>query len=68
MFVERCISTYDLIKDDDRSSLSRDTMNDYMMVRLNMPPLVNFGICRAVLNFLKKEDRRPHPVNMEKYK
>ena len=32
MFVESCISSYDLIKDDDRLNLSRSTMNDYLMV------------------------------------
>ena len=68
MFVERCISCYDLIKDDDRSSLSRETMNDYLMVKINMPPLINFDMRRAVLKYLNKKERHPHAVNMPKYK
>ena len=68
MFVESCISSCDLIKDDDRSSLSRSTMNDYMIVRLNMPPLVDFDIRKAALQFLKWKKRRPHDINMRKFK
>ena len=68
MFVERCISSYDLIKDDDRASISRDTMNDYMMVRINMPVLANFDMCRAVMKYLREKDRRPHSVDIVKYK
>jgi len=51
MFVERCISSYDLIKDDDRASLSRGTMNDYLMMRVNMPELASFDMRRAVIKF-----------------
>ena len=68
MFVERCISCYDLIKDDDRSSLSRETMNDYLIVKINMPPLSNFDMRRAVMKYLNKKERRPHIVNVTKYK
>ena len=68
MFVERCISSYDLIKDDDRASLSRDTMNDYLMVRVNMPVLASFDMRRAVIKYLKQKDRRPHFVDIAKYK
>ena len=68
MFVESCISSYDLIKDDDRSNLSRSTMNGYLMVRLNMPPLVCFDIRKAALNFLKRKNRRPHTIKMDKFK
>ena len=68
MFVERCISCYDLMKDDDRSSLSRETVNDYLMVKINMPPLINFDMRRAVLKYLNKKERHPHRVNMSKYK
>ena len=59
MFVERCISCYDLIKDDDRSSLSQETMNDYLMVKINMPPLINFDMSRAVLKYLNKKRMAP---------
>ena len=60
MFVERCISVYDLMKTEDRSSLQRSTLNDYMIVKLNMPPLAEFDIRKAVNKFLKaKVQRRP---------
>ena len=36
MFVESAILAYDLIKSDDRSSLKRETLNDYMTIKLNM--------------------------------
>lgn len=68
MFVERCISCYDLIKDDDHSSLSRETMNDYLMVKINMPPLISFDMRITVMKYLNKKERHPHAVNMSKYK
>ena len=68
MFVERCISSYDLIKDDDRASLSRETMNDYLMVRVNIPKLASFDMRRAVIKFLRQKNRRPHSVDIIKYK
>ena len=71
MFVERCISSYksyDLIKDNNRASLSRETMNDYLMVRVNMPELASFYIRRAVIKFLQQKSRRPPSVDIIKYK
>ena len=37
MFVESVISAYDLIKSKDRANLSQKTLNDYLMIKLNMP-------------------------------
>ena len=59
MFVESAISAYDLIKSDDRASLKRDTLNDYLIVKLNMPPLASIDLRPAVYNFLKDKDRSP---------
>ena len=43
-------------------------MNDYLMVKINMPPLINFDMRRAVFKYLNKKEPHPHPVNMSKYK
>ena len=43
-------------------------MNDYLMVKINMFPLINFDMRRAVLNYLNKKERHPHAVSMPKYK
>ena len=59
MFVESAISAYDLIKSDDRSSLKRETLNDYMTIKLNMPPVTSIDLHPVVVAFLKDKDRRP---------
>ena len=42
MHVEFAISAYNLIKDDHRASLDRETMNAYLVVHLDMPPVSHF--------------------------
>jgi hypothetical protein len=59
MFLESAISTYDLIKSDDRSSLKRETLNDYLMINLNMPPLTSIDLQPAVFKFVHDKNRRP---------
>ena len=45
MDVERIISSYNLIKAIDRSSLSSDTIKDYLVVCHNMPCVAQFDRC-----------------------
>ena len=47
--VERLISSHNLLKTLDRSSLSSDTLNDYLHVNLNMPSLADFNVCRSAV-------------------
>lgn len=65
MYVERCISAYDLIKSDDRSSLQRDTLNDYMIVKMNMPPVADYDLRKATTKFMKAKNRRPQQQFMD---
>ena len=44
MDVERIISSYNRIKSTDRSSLSNDTLNDYLVIRHNMPCVAQFDV------------------------
>ena len=55
---ERLISAYNLLKTNSRSSLERDTITDYLYVRINMPPLVEFDPRPAVLHWLTDKKRR----------
>ena len=48
MDVERIISSYNLIKSTDRSSLSNDTLKDYLVARHNMPCVAQFDVRPAV--------------------
>ena len=57
MFVEQAISCYDLIKDDDRASLSRSTINDYMTVKVNMPTVSQFDIRKALAVWTRRDHR-----------
>jgi hypothetical protein len=60
--VERLISAYNLLKDDDRSSLSATTIDAYLHVHINAPPLVNYDCRPAVNAWMNQASRRPHPV------
>lgn len=57
-FVEQAISCYVLIKDDDRASLSRSTINDYMTIKVNMSPVSQFGMRKALAVWTRRWDRR----------
>ena len=59
MFVESAISAYDLIKSDDRSSLKRETLSDYMTIKLNMTPVTSVDLGPVVVGFLKDKGRCP---------
>ena len=56
--VERLISSYNLLKTVDRSFLAPETLNDYLHVNLNMPPLAEFNVWPAVQLFLAEKARR----------
>ena len=59
MDVERIISSYNLIKTIDRSSLSSDTLKDYLVVRHNMPCVIQFDVRPAVEKWNKCIQRKP---------
>ena len=59
MDVERIVSSYDLIKSTDRSSLSGDTLQDYLVVRHNMASIANFDVRPAVEEWMRRRERRP---------
>ena len=59
MDVERIVSSYNLIKSTDRSSLSGDTLQDYLIVRHNMACVAKFDIRLAVEEWLSRRERRP---------
>ena len=52
------VSAYNRFKTSDRSSLSAETMSDYLHVSVNMPCLTNFNAWPAVELFLRDKQRR----------
>lgn len=59
MDVERIVSSYNLIKSTDRSSLSGDTLQDYLVVRHNMTSVAKFDVRPAVEEWIRRRERRP---------
>ena len=59
MDVERLVSSYNLIKSTDRSSLSSDTLHDYLTVRHNIPCVSQFDVRPAVEKWNTRVQRRP---------
>ena len=59
MDVERIISSYNLIKTTDRSSLSSDTLKDYLAVCHNMPCVAQFDVQPTVEEWNKRVQRKP---------
>ena len=60
---ERLVSAYNLFKndvDDDRCSLSAETIDAYLHIHVNMPVLADYDPRPALLLWMKKSDRRPH--------
>jgi len=55
--VERLVSAYNLFKDDDRCSLSAETMDAYLHIHVHMPVLADFDPRPALLSRMKKSDR-----------
>ena len=68
MDVERLISSYNLIKSTDRSSLSGDTLQDYLVVRHNMPCTAKFDARQAVEVWISRAQRKPrHDRDIAKF-
>ena len=59
MDVERIVSSYNLIKSMDHSSLSGDALQDYLVVRHNMASVANFDVRPAVEEWISRRERRP---------
>ena len=57
---------YDLIKSDDRSSLQRTTLNDYMIVQ--MRPVANYDLRKPTVKFIKAKNHRPQQHFTTKFK
>lgn len=56
--VERLISAYNILKDDDRCSLNATTIDAHLHVRVNMPVLSQFDVRPAVRAWFASADRR----------
>jgi len=54
-----------IIKSDDRSSLQRDTLNDYMIAKMNMPPVAENDLRKATTKFMKAKNCRPQQQFMD---
>ena len=67
MTVERMISAYNKLKDDDRASLSRKTINNYLSIHLNMPPVVEFDMRKPVSKWMEERHRRRRGKDSRKY-
>ena len=61
--VERLISSYNILKTDDRASLHSDTIRAYLQLRENMPPLANWDPRPAVSMWLTNKNRRPEQTH-----
>lgn len=72
MYVERLVSSHNLIKSDIRSSMKRSTINDYLIIKESMGPVSKFDPRPAVAKWLQSRDRRPKTseteAKIEKYK
>lgn len=60
--VERCISANNLLKTKQRSSISVQTENKYMYIRMNMPVLSEWNPTAAAKMFVEEKARRIHDV------
>lgn len=56
--VERLVSGYNILKDDDRCSLNARTIDAHLHVRVNMPVLSKFDVRPAVRAWFTNADRR----------
>lgn len=54
---------YNKFKDTDRSSLSQNTLSNYLYINTNMGPLEKFDPTPAVQNWMAKRKRRPKVNN-----
>jgi len=54
--VERLVSAYNILKDDDRWSLNARTIDAHLHIRLNMPVLSKFDVRPAVRAWFTNAD------------
>lgn len=59
MYVERLVSSHNLIKSGIRASMSRDTINDYLIVKESMGPVASFDPRPSIAKWLSQRQRRP---------
>lgn len=60
--VERLVSSYNVLKTPDRNALAPETMQEYLYVMHNMPPLVDFDVRPAVKKWLSVPRRESTPA------
>jgi len=60
--VERLVSAYNLMKDDDRSSLNAETVDAHLHVRMNMPVTSKFDVRPALRAWFQACIRRSRPT------
>lgn len=72
MYVERLVSSHNLIKSEMRSSLDLGSINDYLIVKESMGSVAKFDPRPAIAKWLLAKDRRPKTADtnlkIEKYK
>lgn len=61
--VERLVSAYNIVKDDDRCSLASNTVDAYLHIHVNMPPLSSFDVRPSLHAWMLKGEKRPHPTS-----
>ena len=65
--VERLVSAYNQLKDTNRCKMSAETIDAYLDIRINMPPLAEFDVRPAVRRWMADKERRERiPVKATK--
>ena len=64
MDIKRIVSSYNLVKSSDHSSLCGETIRDYLVVRHNMPCVANFDVRPAVQEWMKRKPRHDRDFQM----
>jgi len=59
MYVERLVSSHNLIKSETRASMDRETLNDYLTVKESMGPLAAFDARHTIAKWMSLKQRRP---------
>ena len=71
MYVERLVSSHNLIKSETRASMDRETLNDYLTVKESMGSLAAFDARRTIAKWMSLKQCRPKtndsPKKMQKY-
>ena len=59
MYVERLVSSHNLIKSETRASMDRETLNDYLTVKESMGPLAAYDARRTIAKWILLKQRCP---------